>query len=118
MAIVEGPNKRRQGKRNASIPFPVNTAGGAGLRVLLKNTVEQGEEAPTGTATTLCTIPDDAMAAAVATFRNAGTVGNWYVSFNGQTPTTTDYAIKLGPGSTSIARGEAYTEENPPVGAI
>lgn len=63
------------------------------------------------------TIPSSACTPAQVTFRNWGTIGNWYIHVNGKSlqrssdGTVKDYSIKLGPT-------EEFTEENPPIGDV
>lgn len=69
------------------------------------------DEASYGSAATLLTIPSDGVPWAAADFRHLGTAGYWYISFGGNTPSTTSYSIKLAPG-------EPRGIDNPPEGAI
>lgn len=105
----------------ALLSFSVTgNAGQDAIPILLPNTTAQGRLAPTGTITNLVTIPTTAFAESLATFRNEGTAGNWYIAFNNLFGFSTSlYHAKLGPGDAiNGTMGEAFTEENPPVGII
>jgi hypothetical protein len=70
-------------------------------------------------AVVFCTIPTGAASAALATFRNEGTAGNWLLRTLGIAPTTSVYSAKIGPGDVTLGTlGEGFSEEDPPIGDI
>lgn len=81
--------------------------------IALKTTVAQGlgATASYSSAALLVNIPNSAKAAAQITFKHTGTAGIWYIAYNGQTPTSTSYDVKL-------TAGEPFTEDNPPFGDV
>src|SRR5437762_4426389 len=98
---------------------PAGADGSDAIPVLLPNHVENINLSPTGTVTTLSTIPSTAFVYAPSYVRNEGTAGNWLISFGGLTPTNSSYSVKIGPGDSSLLTlGEAYKEANTPIGTI
>lgn len=70
-------------------------------------------------AVVFTTIPNTAVPASLAVFRNLGTDGNWYIRGLGVAPTSTVYSWKLGPGDSTLGTlGNAAAEENPPIGDL
>lgn len=129
--ITSNPPNKRSGRRNDQIPFPIKTGGGSGKKgadgadggdsipLLPPNHITDIHLAPTGSVTTLETVPTTAAAWAPGYLRNEGTTGNWIISIGGNTPTSISYSIKLGPGDSTIGTmGEAFKEAVLPVGTI
>lgn len=83
-------------------------------QIELSNNTLQGHAVPASYASAALgfTITANALPWAVASFRNTGTVGFWFIMFARTSgPTTTFYSKKLGPG-------EPWALDNPPIGQV
>lgn len=101
------------------INVPVGHAGSDAIPILLPNLVNDINLAPTGTPTTIVTVPSTAFAQAPGYLRNEGTIGDWIISFGGNTPTSTSHSVRIGPGDGTVNfLGEAYKEMNIPIGTV